>query len=87
MPEQQLRKLLDQLHGELDHVDQLDESGRELLRTLAADIENRLDPDIDDETNPLLSNLQAATERFEASHPALTKLISDTLSALSNAGI
>lgn len=87
MAEQELRKLLDQLRGELDHVDQLDDSGRDLLRSLAADIENRLDPSVVDDTPPLLTGLQMAIERFEVSHPALTTLLSDALSALSNAGI
>ena len=87
MAEQELRKLLDQLHGELDQVDKLDDSQRDMLRTLATDIENRLNPDVDDETNPLLTGLQSAIERFEASHPSLTTLLSDALTALSNAGI
>ena len=87
MAEQELRKLLDQLRGELDHIDQLDDSGRNMLRTLVTDIENRLDPTVDDDTPPLLNGLQVAIERFEVSHPALTTLLSDALTALSNAGI
>ena len=87
MAEQELRKLLDQLRGELDQVDKLDDSQRDMLRSLATDIENRLDPDVEDETYPLLNGLQSAVERFEVSHPALTKLLGDALTALSNAGI
>lgn len=86
MAEQELRKLLDQLHGELDQVDQLDESEREMLRTLATDIEKRLDPSVD-EMPPLRSGIQDAIGRFEVSHPALATLLSDALTALSNAGI
>lgn len=87
MAEQELRTLLDQLRGELDQVDKLDESERDLLRSLATDIENRLDPEIEDDTPPLVNGLQRAIERFEASHPDLTKLLSDAVTALSNAGI
>ncbi len=86
MAEQELRNLLDQLRGELDHADQLDDSQRDLLRTLAADIEKRLDPSVEDDA-PLVSGLQEAIERFETSHPTLTTMLSDALSALSNAGI
>ncbi len=87
MAEQELRKLLDQVRGELDQADQLDDAERDLLLSLATDIENRLDPDVEDDTPPLLSGLQSAMERFEVSHPALTKLLGDALTALSNAGI
>jgi hypothetical protein len=86
MAEQELRNLLDQLRGELDQADQLDESERDLLRTLVTDIEKRLDPAVEEDI-PLLGGLQDAIERFESSHPALTTLLSDALTALSNAGI
>ena len=90
MAEQDLRKLLDELRGELEQVDELDESERNMLRALVTDIENRLDPSIEDEedeTYPLVDGLQTAIERFEVSHPTLTKLLSDAVAALSNAGI
>lgn len=87
MAEQELRKLLEQVRGELKQADQLDKESRDQLRALAADIENRLDPDTPNDDSPLVSGLQDAIERFQTSHPTLTKLLSDAASALSNAGI
>lgn len=87
MPDQQLRTLLDQLHGELEHADQLDDDGRALLRQLAADIETRLNAPAADETPSLLDGLQNAIARFETSHPSLAALLEEALTALGNAGI
>ena len=38
MEEQELRKLLEQLHGEIEHTKTVDEKGLELLRHLETDI-------------------------------------------------
>lgn len=87
MAEQELRKLLDQVRGELAKSNKLDQDERDKLRALAADIENRLDPDTPNDDLPLLGGLQDAVERFQVSHPRLTTFLSDAISALSNAGI
>jgi DNA-directed RNA polymerase specialized sigma subunit len=87
MAEQELRKLLDQVRSELNHADQLGQAERDQLLSLAADIENRLDPDTPNDDLPLVGGLQDAVERFQVSHPRLTTFISDAISALSNAGI
>lgn len=87
MPEQELRTLLDQVRSELKQANKLDQAERDQLRALAADIENRLDPETPNDDLPLLGGLQDAVERFQVTHPKLTAFISDAISALSNAGI
>jgi hypothetical protein len=87
--DQNLRDLLEKLHKELEHTESTDEKGREMLRRLEADIETLLARSgsgaVRDES--LLVGLQDAIDHFEATHPTLTKALSDMMTILSNAGI
>jgi hypothetical protein len=90
MDNEELRKLLLQLHDEIKNTRTVDENGSELLRHLEGDIRAILERS---EGNPMqlhpsiVQRLESALNHFEASHPNLTMLISKLLDSLSNAGI
>src|SRR5262245_30279354 len=87
MEEKDLTNLLKQLHTELANTKVVDEQGRELLRTLKADIQSLLESSEDDSDDSLLERLQDSIDHFEATHPRLTSTLSQLLNALNNAGI
>lgn len=90
MDNQELRKLLSQLHDEIKNTQAVDEKGSELLRDLEADISALLERS---EENPVqlhpasTQTLENALSHFEVTQPGLTMLISKLLESLSNAGI
>jgi hypothetical protein len=89
MTEQNLRELLEKLHKELEQIDAADETERERLRHLEADIrillERSGEKDLADE--PMLERLQDSIDHFETSYPRLTMMLSQMMTILSNAGI
>lgn len=89
MTEQNLRDLLEKLHQELEQIDVADESERERLRHLEADIRKLRErsgeaPETDE---PMLERLQDSIDHFEVTHPRLTLMLSQMMTILSNAGI
>lgn len=86
MTDQKLRELLEQLHNELEHMESVDERGREMLNRINADIQKFLDP-AQENPETLLDRLQDAIDHFEVDHPAITAALSQILNSLSNAGI
>lgn len=88
MTDPTLHSLLEKLHEELQHIDSMDEKGRDLLRGLDAEIRALLDRSGEQaEDASLAQNLQTALDHFEITHPRLTMAISEMLNALNNAGI
>jgi len=93
MDNKELREHLEQLRGEIDKVDSIDEKGQALLRDLDADIRELLERSASStggklQPGPLtLPRLEEAIDTLEASHPTLTRLLSQLLETLSNAGI
>jgi hypothetical protein len=90
MPKKQLRELLDQLDLELDTVHRLDESGREKMKALRAEMQQVLErtaPERAAEDEGLLDRLREARDEFGAEHPALTRLLNRIAQTLSNMGI
>lgn len=90
MDEPALRKLLEQLHTEIEHTQSVDEKGRELLRDLGSDIREllaRSEADQAQAQQSLLGRLEESISYLEVSHPTLTNTISKILESLSNAGI
>ena len=88
MADNNLSKLLEQLHAELDHTEAVDDKGRELLRALNTDIEKLLERSESGESDDsLLERLQESIDHFEITHPALTSALSNIVSILNNAGI
>jgi len=90
MTDENLRKLLEQLHDELERAESVDDKGDELLRHLNADISNLLKRSGKDKAHSdesLLDRLEDAIDHFEVSHPTLTTMLSEMMTILSNAGI
>jgi len=89
MDKQELRKLLDQLHSEIENAESIEDSDREQLRHLAADIGDLL-PRSQHGTKiqaPLLERMEDSISYLEVTHPTLTQTLSQMLETLSNAGI
>jgi phytoene/squalene synthetase len=90
MSEENLRKLLEQLHDELERAEPLDEKGDELLRHLNADISDllkRSGKGTAQSDDSVLERLEDAIDHFEVTHPTLTTMLSEMMTILSNAGI
>jgi len=88
MTDNNLSKLLEQLHNELDNTEAVDEKGRELLRTLSTDIDELLERSEGEQSDDsLLGRLQESIDHFEVTHPTLTSALSHIMNTLNNAGI
>jgi len=88
MTDNNLSKLLEQLHTELNTTEAVDDKGRELLRALNADIEKVLQRSESEQADDsLLERLQESIDHFEITHPALTSALSNIVNILNNAGI
>lgn len=85
----ELRNTLARLHEELRAGQPLDADARELLETLASDIERLLHPGSrePEALEALARRLAEAIERFEESHPALTATVNRVADALARMGI
>lgn len=88
MDNNELRTMLEQLHGEIEHTESIDEKGRELLRELGDDIRELLARSEGAQTQPsVLKRLEDSISYLEVTHPTLTITLSKILESLSNAGI
>ena len=90
MDDQELRKLIEQLHAEIKNTHTVDKKGQALLTQLESDIQELLDR-TEGDVRPVhpstVQRLEGGLSHFEATHPELTTLLSRFLDALSNAGI
>ena len=87
--EQNLRELLERLHSELEQTDSMDEKGNEMLRHLDTDIRillKRSGTKVEAD-EPMLERLQNTINHFETSYPNLTRMLSEMMTILSNAGV
>jgi hypothetical protein len=90
MDDQELRKLIERLHAEIENTRTIDKKGQDLLVQLEADIREllgRTKGDIENVHPSTIQRLQDGLGHFEATHPALTMLLSEILDSLSTAGI
>jgi Domain of unknown function (DUF4404) len=90
MDNKKSRKLLQQLHDEINATQSVDKKGSELLRDLDGDIRALLERSgkIPAQLHPsVIKRLEVAIDHFELTHPELTALISNVLESLSKAGI
>lgn len=90
MDDKKLRKLLEQLHAEIEQTKKVDDKGRELLHHVNTDISELLTRTEGAPLKPkptFRRGLEDAISHFEVTHPTLTAALSDLLNALSNAGI
>jgi hypothetical protein len=90
MDDHELRKLIEQLHAEIQNTHTVDEKGQKLLLHLESDIRELLDRTEGNDVPVHPSTIQRMEEglsHFEVTHPALTMLLARILESLSNAGI
>ena len=80
MDKTQLHNRLEQLHGELQQIECVDEGEQRLLQMLLGDIKKLIEAGESDHhqvTDRLGEGLREGIELFEASHPQATKLMGD----------
>jgi hypothetical protein len=90
MENEELRKLLQQLHDEIEKTQTVDEKGTEILSDLDGDIRallERSEWQLTPIQPSIVQRLDAVLLHFEVTHPDLTVMISKLLDTLSNAGI
>lgn len=87
-PRRELSRNLERLHAELSASEDISPRERELLETLASDIEKVLDDEqASEHPDTLAGRLRELTADFEKSHPNLTFAIGAVADALSRLGI
>ena len=90
MDKQQFDVALQQLHHELQQIESVDETERQLLRQLMSDIRKLTRSENSDQLRApegLVEELTEGIERFEASHPQATMLMGQVIDALAKMGI
>ena len=90
MAKVEITELLKQLHGELAQANSIEESDRELLRQLAADIQALLgQPDAASgpRHESVAGRISMAVMRLEVSHPEVTAVLASVGKALGDMGI
>ena len=91
MDKQELPELLEQIKSQLEQIEHVDAKGRAMLREIDADIHDLLARPGSDApvqaSQATLRGLEDSIAHLEATHPALTSLLSRLLETLSNAGI
>lgn len=85
MTEPNLSELLNNLHEELQHVESVDEKGRDLLSGIDVEIHALLDRSSRSaQETSLTKDLRSTLDHFEITHPKLTMAISEMLNTLNN---
>jgi HSP90 family molecular chaperone len=90
MDKQHLHNRLEQLHAELQQVESVDESERQILQKLMSDIKKLVEEGETDQHHVydrLGEGLREGIERLEASHPRATMLMGQVVDALAKMGI
>jgi hypothetical protein len=89
MDKEQLHTTLDQLHGELQQIESVDENERQILQKLMSDIEKLIEADESDQRHVARvdQGLRKGIELLEASHPRATMLMGQVVDALAKIGI
>jgi hypothetical protein len=89
MDKERLHTTLEQLHGELQQIESVDENERQLLQKLTSDIKKLLEAGESDHhhVERLDEGLREGIELLEASHPRATMLMGQVIDALSKIGI
>lgn len=83
-----LRRNLDRLQAELRSARSLDPETREMLETVAHDIERTLHGEHDaDSVRERLDRLEGAALRFEAEHPSFARALTEVMDALTKIGV
>ncbi len=90
MDSQQLRKRLEELHGELEQTGNVDPETRRMLSDIDAHIQALLEGpsrDLVRNHRPLTERLRSSLLQFEVSHPDLVPGIERVLDAFNEMGI
>jgi hypothetical protein len=90
MADQELRKLLEQLHGEIENIQSVDDQSQDILRDLGADINRLLERSESSQVQlhpSMVKRLEDTIVDFEITNPALSTLIIKILDTLGGAGI
>lgn len=89
MNKKKLYETMKELDTEITKINELDESGKKMLRGLMKDIDEVLQK-FDKKTNEkdtLIDNISDISRQFETSHPNITSFLSRMIDLLSNMGI
>jgi len=90
MDDQKVRELLEQLQAEIQNTQNTDEKGKDLLREIEIDIRELLRHTESDSIRvhpTMIQRFENTIDHLEVTHPGLTKMLSELLEILSNAGI
>ena len=87
MSEQRIKELLEELRGELQRTDGVDEALLASVRTLESNIGDLVDPAVDSDESTVLDDAIALEAVFAASHPVAEKIIRELINSLSRIGI
>jgi len=87
MSEQRIKELLEELRGELQRTDGVDEALLASVRTLESNIGDLVDPAVDSDENTVLDDAIALEAVFAASHPVAEKILRELINSLSRIGI
>ena len=87
MSEQRIKELLEELRGELQRTDGVDEALLTSIRSLESNIGDLVDPTVDSSENTVLDDAIALEAVFAASHPVAEKIIRELINSLSRIGI
>ncbi len=85
--DQDIRRMLSELHDELERTQSLDENEQAMMRHLMNDIQAALARKGHKPASSLVDRLEESVEVLEVSHPTLSSLIRSTLDTLNMAGI
>jgi len=87
MSEQRIKELLEELQGEMQRTDSVDEALLTSIRSLESNIGDLVDPTVDSSENTVLDDAIALEAVFAASHPVAEKIIRELINSLSRIGI
>jgi seryl-tRNA synthetase len=90
MQKEQLRKRIQELLGELEQIEAVDQGARDRLADVLREIRQAVEESSEessDERESLLERLNEATQQFKESHPTLTAMVGRVADSLSNLGI
>jgi len=90
MENEKLQKLLEQVQNELEHTQDIDAQGQEMLQALDKDIKNllgRIEKGQLQAHPSTIQRLENTIDHFEVTHPTLSATLAKLLAVLGNAGI
>ena len=92
MDNQHLHNRLEQLHGELQQIESVDENEQQILQKVMNDIKKLIQAGDSDQHHEhvyerLREGLREGIKRLEASHPRVTMLMGQVIDSLANIGI